>query len=531
MKTIKLLFIFISVSVSAQVGIGTTTPEGALDVNSDSQGLLLPRVSLSATNVASPVVNPKTGLNLATSTLVYNTNTNGSFPNAVFPGYYYWNGVKWVRLNTESSWLVDGNSNTNPNVNFLGTLDDNDLVFKRNNVFSGKLTKTNTAFGVNAQSNTLTTAQRSVAVGVNALKNDASGKDNVAIGYGALENNATGVQNTAIGTSSLSLNSSGGYNVAIGYEAMTRNTTGILNVAIGASSLYNNLNGRNNVAIGKSSLERNFSGMNNSAVGNNSLYNNQTGGDNIAFGKSALERNISGSYNIGIGNSSLFNNQSNSYSVAIGHESQTNNLSGGRNVSLGYQTLFANSGGSDNIAVGYNAFYTGDYNNSIALGTNTVITANNQVRIGNNTTASIGGFTSWTNVSDKRFKTNIDYDKVPGLDFVLKLKPVVYNLDINSINSYLKTTTSSNDKVKPILQTGFIAQEVAAVALEIGYDFSGIDKPKNQDDYYGLRYADFVVPLTKAIQQQQQQIEKQQGEIEELKQLVQQLLTNNSKNE
>jgi hypothetical protein len=55
--------------------------------------------------------------------------------------------------------------------------------------------------------------------------------------------------------------------------------------------------------------------------------------------------------------------------------------------------------------------------------------------------------------------------------------------------------------------SGFVAQEVEAAAKDAGYNFSGIDKPKNENDFYGLRYADFVVPLVKAVQQQQQMIE------------------------
>ncbi len=51
------------------------------------------------------------------------------------------------------------------------------------------------------------------------------------------------------------------------------------------------------------------------------------------------------------------------------------------------------------------------------------------------------------------------------------------------------------------LQTGFIAQEVEKAAKELGFDFSGVDKPKNENDYYGLRYAEFVVPLVKAVQE------------------------------
>jgi len=58
-----------------------------------------------------------------------------------------------------------------------------------------------------------------------------------------------------------------------------------------------------------------------------------------------------------------------------------------------------------------------------------------------------------------------------------------------------------------MLMSGFIAQEVEAAAQEIGYEFSGIDAPRNANDFYGLRYAEFVVPLVKAMQEQQIQIE------------------------
>ena len=68
-----------------------------------------------------------------------------------------------------------------------------------------------------------------------------------------------------------------------------------------------------------------------------------------------------------------------------------------------------------------------------------------------------------------------------------------------------------------IRYTGFIAQEVEAAAQELGYDFSGVDKPKSEDDFYGLRYAEFVVPLVKGMQEQQELIKAQQAEIEAFK--------------
>ena len=46
-----------------------------------------------------------------------------------------------------------------------------------------------------------------------------------------------------------------------------------------------------------------------------------------------------------------------------------------------------------------------------------------------------------------------------------------------------------------------------SAARSLGYDFSGVDTPANADGYYNLRYADFVVPLVKAIQEQQEIIE------------------------
>jgi len=59
-----------------------------LDVYSTNKGLLIPRIALSTSATALPVSGPVSSL------LVYNTATAGD----VFPGYYYWNATKWVRL-------------------------------------------------------------------------------------------------------------------------------------------------------------------------------------------------------------------------------------------------------------------------------------------------------------------------------------------------------------------------------------------------------------------------------------------------
>ncbi len=81
--------------------------------------------------------------------------------------------------------------------------------------------------------------------------------------------------------------------------------------------------------------------------------------------------------------------------------------------------------------------------------------------------------------------------------------------------------TSENDwpgkyDIEKIKMTGFVAQEVEQAAQQSNYDFSGVDKPQTADGLYGLRYSDFVVPLVKAVQEQQQIIEAQKLTIDQL---------------
>jgi hypothetical protein len=102
MKTFQLLITVLFTTailfVNAQEGVAINPtganpdPSAMLDITNSSKGLLLPRVALNATNIATPVTAP------ATSLVVYNTATAGSGITAVTPGFYYWDGTQWVRL-------------------------------------------------------------------------------------------------------------------------------------------------------------------------------------------------------------------------------------------------------------------------------------------------------------------------------------------------------------------------------------------------------------------------------------------------
>ena len=48
------------------------------------------------------------------------------------------------------------------------------------------------------------------------------------------------------------------------------------------------------------------------------------------------------------------------------------------------------------------------------------------------------------------------------------------------------------------------------------YDFSGVQKTGDQNGVYSISYAQFVVPLVKAVQEQQEIIRQLQQKIKEL---------------
>jgi hypothetical protein len=84
-----------------------------------------------------------------------------------------------------------------------------------------------------------------------------------------------------------------------------------------------------------------------------------------------------------------------------------------------------------------------------------------------------------------------------------------------------------------VTYTGFVAQEVEKAANEIGYNFSGVDAPKNDHDFYGLRYSEFVVPLVVALQELSKKtdaLEKENIELKDRLDKLEGLINTNSSN-
>lgn len=88
------LFVSTSSTVLSQAGINTTSPNGILEVNSSTHGIVLPRVALTSSMLEAPVINPQGG-EIPVGTVVYNTNTTSTGTDDVYPGVYVWSGTEW----------------------------------------------------------------------------------------------------------------------------------------------------------------------------------------------------------------------------------------------------------------------------------------------------------------------------------------------------------------------------------------------------------------------------------------------------
>jgi hypothetical protein len=234
-----------TILVTAQLTIGNGAPYPAtiLSINHSNKGLLLPTFQLKHKDSTAPVVNPATGL------LMYNDAK--TFDGIIEYAPFFWNGSSWSMLQWyDRVWGLGGNRGNST----LGTLNDADVVFRRNNIRSGVIGVTNTAFGYGSLLNT-------------------SGTQNTAFGLNSLAANTTGSSNSAHGAEALAQNTTGSFNTAMGYSAMALNTDGSYNTALGAYALYAN-NGSYNTAVGYFAMSNLSTGNRNTAVGFNAQVGN-----------------------------------------------------------------------------------------------------------------------------------------------------------------------------------------------------------------------------------------------------------------
>jgi trimeric autotransporter adhesin len=433
-----------------------------------------------------------------------------------------------------NNWAFVGN--TVSATDFIGSTNNADIAFKRNNFKSGLIGLNNTTYGYKSYAFGSSTGLYNTAIGVESLISN-QGTANTAIGYESLYFNTTGNLNTAVGMQSLTYNTTGIKNTANGANSLKSNTFGNNNTANGFESLFSNTNGINNTASGINSLHDNTNGVHNTAFGSEALYKNQIGYNNTAVGSASLWSNISGVNNTANGYLSLYNNTTGNENNASGYGSLYNNTTGQKNTAFGFRALEGNTTGSNNIAIGSNVLTTnsagfyniaigtsalsthtfGDQNlalgwnalsnqitggNNIGIGTGAVVpssTSNNQIRLGNTNITYAGIQVAWSITSDRRWKSDIQKSDL-GLNFIKKLNPVSYY--------------RNNDENKKI-EYGFIAQEIENALIESKSKDNGIIT-KDDAGMLSVRYNDLLAPMVKAIQEQQVIIERLQQQIIDL---------------
>lgn len=459
---------------------------------------------------------------------------------STIPGYVRWTGTDfegytasgWKSFTSTGSFANTSLSNltsTAVNVNLLPGLDNTrDLgsssrswrnayvdgsIFlqgfrfmhsKDQNVFLGRSTGAAMSTGTN---NTFTGSQSGVKnntgsnnafFGYQAGNQTTTGSSNTFIGAVTGANNTTGTGNTLVGSNTGIGAGNGSFNTYMGYQSGS--LTGSSNIGLGLNTLFLN-EGSSNIAIGNGAGYVNKAN-NNIFIGSSSGNKNSLGAKNIFIGTGSGEDNLSGGSNTYVGDNSGKTNSSGGNNTFIGSSAGFENTTGTNNTFVGSVSGYNNKFGNNNTYLGTLAGGSSNWSNSTAIGFEATTTADNQVRIGNSAVSSIGGFVSWSNVSDSRVKKNVK-ENIPGLSFINKLRPVSYNFNAGAIRDIYGKDISAESipAYEKVIHTGFIAQEVMQAAKALNYDFDGVDAPKNDQDLYGLRYSEFVVPLVKAVQE------------------------------
>jgi trimeric autotransporter adhesin len=413
-----------SLSAIAQVSINNdnAAPHASamLDVKSTNKGMLVPRMTTAQrNNIAAP----------ATGLLVFDSDLNR---------FYFFNGTNWGEIGAITpQFIADADGNTSVHTETNSNEDVIRFKIGGNEKWRmiGERLENNSSLG-----NTF--------LGYNTGLSNTTGFENTFVGLRAGQSNTTGICNTFLGYKAGLSNTTGVVNTFIGYNTGLFNTTGTANTFVGYKAGESNTTGNANVFLSYLSGQFNTTGNYNIFLGNHSGNYNTTGNENIFLGYATGYLNTTGSYNLVAGNFAGNKNTTGYYNVFLGHISGISNTTGGENTFLGCAAGRDNTTGSFNTFLGRNAALVSNYSNAIAIGSNSAISQDNEISIGNSSSTSAKIPVSWTVTSDARFKKDIE-SNVAGLSFIRLLRPVTYHYDVAGLARHLREMNAWIPPPKP----------------------------------------------------------------------------------
>lgn len=296
-------------------------------------------------------------------------------------------------------------------------------------------------------------------------------------------------------------NSTSNYHTGVGYRSSINNAS--YSAFAGARAGEANYN-VSNVAIGFCAHQGSGNRYQNVAVGQRSQRSGTSGRHNVALGSFTFDGGSSNVQSVAFGvNAGRCSNADNATFIGV---DAACNTSGTENTFIGFRSGRCNTSGVQNVAIGGCSAYSSNLNRTVVIGSSTSVSGNCHMvwgGSGNNQSNCMWG--GWSYFSDARDKTDVEsLNCNTGLKFIKKLRPVSFNLD-NRENYVRECNFEFGQKDGTLAVAtkdyGFIAQEVKQTLEELNItDFSALGYTESQDAYR-LTYADFIAPLTKAIQE------------------------------